>query len=174
MNKALQRLYRPKRRVFFSFHYEADNWRASMIRNMGVLDGNAPVSPNSWEQVKFGGDAAIKSWIDAQIASRSCVVVLIGADTAERKWVRYEIKRAWESGKGVVGIYVHNLKDRSGKVAPKGINPFETIMIGGLALDQLVRAYDPPNSFYPSIYGTMRLKLEGWVEEAIEIRKQWS
>jgi hypothetical protein len=27
-------------RVFFSFHYKPDCWRASQVRNMGVVDGN--------------------------------------------------------------------------------------------------------------------------------------
>ncbi len=37
----------PKRQVFFSFHYEADAWRAAQVRNMGVVEGNEPVSDNA-------------------------------------------------------------------------------------------------------------------------------
>ena len=29
------------RRVFFSFHYRPDNWRAGQVRNMGLVEGNA-------------------------------------------------------------------------------------------------------------------------------------
>ena len=29
-----------KRRTFFSFRYKPDNWRASQVRNMGVVEGN--------------------------------------------------------------------------------------------------------------------------------------
>lgn len=50
-----------KRRVFFSFHYEQDVWRTSQIRNFGALDGSKPVSDNAWEEVKRGGDTAIKN-----------------------------------------------------------------------------------------------------------------
>lgn len=56
-----------KRQVFFSFHYQPDSWRASHVRNIGALDGNAPVSDNDWEQVKRGGDRAIERWIAAQM-----------------------------------------------------------------------------------------------------------
>ena len=163
----------PKRRVFFSFHYEADAWRAAQIRNAGVLDGNEPVSDNSWEQVKRGGDAAIKRWIDEQIASRSCVVVLIGTNTADRKWVKYEIKRGWDTGKGVVGVFVHNLLDENRKKSIKGKNPFKAFKIGCTPMDQVVRAYDPPFSNSRAVYDHVTNNIADWVEEAIEIRSRW-
>ena len=54
----------PKRQIFYSFHYKNDVFRVQQIRNMGVLDGNEPVSANDWETVKKGGDKAIIKWID--------------------------------------------------------------------------------------------------------------
>jgi len=39
-----------KHRVFFSFHYAKDSWRAGQVRNMGVLEGTPPVSTNEWEK----------------------------------------------------------------------------------------------------------------------------
>ena len=73
-----------KRRTFFSFHYKPDNWRAAKVRNMGVVEGNPAVSDNDWEAIIRGGDAAIRNWINGQMAVRSCVVVLIGSHTAGR------------------------------------------------------------------------------------------
>jgi hypothetical protein len=40
------------RKVFFSFYYDGDGWRASQVRNMGALEGNAPCSDNDWELLK--------------------------------------------------------------------------------------------------------------------------
>ena len=100
------------RKVFFSFCFDDDHWRASQIRNMGALEGNVPCSDNDWEAVKRGGDAAIKRWIAGQLNGKSCAVVLVGARTANRPWVIHEIEEAWNAGKGVVGIRIHNLKDR--------------------------------------------------------------
>src|SRR5687768_10763900 len=94
--------------VFYSFHYDNDVFRVQQIRNMGVVDGNAPVSANEWEQVKRRGDAGVERWIDESLKYKRCVIVLIGAETANRKWVKYEIKRAWELNKGLFGIYIHN------------------------------------------------------------------
>ena len=73
-----------KRRVFFSFEYNKDNWRANQVRNMGKVDGWSTFSGNDWEEVKSKTDAKIKDWIDSQMAQRSCLVVLIGASTSGR------------------------------------------------------------------------------------------
>ena len=39
---------------------------------------------------------------------KTCVVVLIGAETADRPWVKHEIEEGWNDGKGVVGVYMSN------------------------------------------------------------------
>ena len=44
------------RRVFYSFHYEPDNWRAAQVRKIGSIEGNSPALDNDWETVKKGGD----------------------------------------------------------------------------------------------------------------------
>lgn len=84
------------------------------MRNAGALEGNRPVSDNEWETITRGGDSAIKRWIADQLTGKSCTVVLIGSATAGRKWIDYEIEKSWNDGKGIVGIYVHNLKDAAG------------------------------------------------------------
>jgi len=158
------------RRVFYSFHYKPDNWRASQVRNMGVIEGNRPVSDNDWETITRGGDARIKQWIAEQMQGKSCVVVLIGFRTAGRKWIKHEIKKGWDDGKGVVGIYIHNLKDKDGKQSSKGQNPFDDFTVGGKPLSSIVKVYDPPYSTSTYVYNYIKDNLVDWVEEAIEIR----
>lgn len=160
------------RRSFYSFHYRPDNWRASQVRNMGAIDGNPPVSDNDWEQVTRGGDAAIERWIDQQMNGRSCVVVLIGSQTANRKWINHEIIKGWNAGKGVVGVHVHNLQDRNQKQSAKGTNPFDhvTFTNSGKPLSSVVKTYDPPHFDSKAVYGHINSNLAKWVEEAIEIR----
>jgi len=158
------------RRVFFSFHYRADNWRASQVRNAGVVEGNRPASDNEWERVTRGGAAAIKRWIDVQMFGKSCAVVLIGQKTAGRLWIDYEIKKAWQDGKGVVGIYVHNLKDANGRKCGKGRNPFDNFAIGRTSLSRIVKAYDPPYVGSTNAYQYIAYNLATWIEEAINIR----
>ena len=164
-----------KRQVFFSFHYFRDAWRASQVRNIGVMEGNAPVSDNDWETVKRGGDAAIQRWIDNQLQYRSCTIVLIGQETAGRPWIDYEIQKSWAMGKGVLGIYIHNLKNREGVQTLKGANPFAKFNLNGVPFSSIVKTYcnvDWEDS--TDTYRRISENLDSWVEEAIRIRKLYN
>lgn len=162
------------RKVFFSFHYAPDKWRASQVRNMGVIEGDAPLSDNDWEGVKRGGDAAIERWINGQIDGKSCSVVLVGAQTAGRKWIDYEIKRSWGEKKGLLGIHIHRLLDQNQNSASKGSDPFAAFKVGNTPLSSIVRLYDPSGYTSKDVYATIKANIESWVEDAIRIRAQYS
>jgi len=159
------------RRIFTSFHYIPDNWRASQIRNMGKIEGNSIATTNKWEEVTKGGDKAIEKWIDDNMSGKSCVIVFVGEKTAGRKWIKYEIRKAWQEGRGVMGIYVHNLKDSNGNQANKGRNPFEDFKIGDKTMSSIVKCYDPPYSTSTYVYDHIKENIEEWIEKAIEIRE---
>jgi hypothetical protein len=72
------------RRVFFSFHFANDFWRTQQVRNMNSLEGQTLCSANDWEEVKRKGDASIEKWIGDELQDKTCVVVLVGAETANR------------------------------------------------------------------------------------------
>ena len=164
-----------KRQVFYSFHYKPDNWRASQVRNIGLVEGNRPASDNDWETITRGGDSAIRRWIDGQMQYRSCTVVLVGTNTADRKWINYEIVKSWDDGKGVVGICIHGLKNREGYVSIKGANPFAYITHGdtGRKLSQIVKCYDPGGRNSKERYAWIERYLSNAIEEAINIRKNY-
>ncbi|MNC39475.1 hypothetical protein D3C75_881350 [compost metagenome] len=145
------------------------------MRNIGIVEGNSPVSDNDWESVKKKGDKAIQEWIDGQLHGRSVTIVLIGENTAGRKWINYEIEKSWNLGKGVVGIYIHNLKNKDGIQAKKGSNPFAAFTIGTdkKKMTDIVKAYDPPYSTSTNVYDHIKANLSKWVEEAIEIRNKY-
>lgn len=163
-----------KRQVFYSFHYVPDNWRVSQVRNIGQIEDNKPASDNKWEEVKKKGDKAIQKWIDENLNYRTCTVVLVGENTAKRKWIDYEIIKSWNDGKGVVGIYIHNLKNSSGDQANKGTNPFDHITVGQnkIKLSSIVKWYEPPFKTSTYVYNHIRENLEDWIEEAIKIRNE--
>ena len=156
-----------KRQIFYSFHYDNDVFRVQQIRNMGALEENKPVAPNEWETVKKGGDRAIEKWIDDNMKYRSCVVVLVGSETANRKWVKHEIKKAWSEGKGVVGIYIHNLKCPQNGTCSIGANPFDQFTINGVKMSSLVKCYNPKST---DAYNDIKSNIENWIEEAINKR----
>lgn len=155
--------------VFYSFHYDNDVFRVQQIRNMGVVEGDEPVSANDWEQIKRRGDSSVERWIDENMKYKRCVIVLVGSETANRRWVRYEIKRAHDSGKGLFGIYIHNLKcPRTGQCA-QGANPFDgfTINNGQQRLSTVIPCHDPGYNAYAGISSS----LANWVASAINAAK---
>lgn len=162
------------RKAFYSFHYKPDNWRAAQVRKMGVIEGNVSASDNDWESIKKGGTQAIQKWIDNQMYGKSIAIVLIGQNTAGRKWINYEIKKAWGDGKGLLGIYIHTLKNKEGFQSQKGKNPFEEFTLDGKALSNIVKGYDPPYSASKSAYQYIYKNLSDWIEEAISIRQKYS
>lgn len=157
-----------KRQVFFSFEYNKDYWRAGQVRNMGKVAGESTFSDNDWEKVKKKTESEIKKWIDSQLDMRSCIVVLVGSTTSERKWVNYEIKKAYELKKGIVGIYIHGLKDKYGDQEKKGKNPFDSILTDhGEKLSKYVDCYDSEYTTSENVYKDINDNLEILIEEAI-------
>lgn len=101
--------------VFFSFDYD-DVWRVNQVRNSGRFIGEQRSGfrdKAEYEQVKRTGDAAIRNWIRRQMQGCSVTCVLIGQNTHKSKWVHFEIEESISNGMGLLGVYIHKLKDRS-------------------------------------------------------------
>lgn len=160
------------RKCFFSFHYKPDSQRASQVRQIGTIEGNEPVSDNAWEAITSGGDAAIEKWIADQMQGKSCTVVLVGSNTANRKWINHEIVKSWDKGMGVVGIHIHGLKNLAGEISTKGNNPFDYITHGPTKkkLSSIVKCYNPVGENSKERYAWISKHLANAVEEAIKIR----
>ena len=131
--------------MFFSFEYNKDAWRASQVRNMGKVDNSSTFSDNDWEEVKEKTDAKI------------------------REWINYEIEKAYELNKGIVGIYIHGLKDKNGNQTTKGSNPFYNILIGKNKerLSKYVECYESPHLTSTYVYDDIKNNIEQLIEDAI-------
>ncbi len=105
------------RRVFFSFHYTNDIWRANQVRNCNVVAG-ADVAGffdhSEYEEAKKKGHDAIERMILKNLDGTSVTVVLIGSETANHPWVKFEIEESIKRKNGLLGIHIHHLKDRAG------------------------------------------------------------
>ncbi len=114
-------------RVFFSFHYKNDVWRANQVRNSWVTQGKEAagfIDSADFEKLEKEGEDAVKRWINNQLNGTSVTVVLIGSETSSRKYVRYELQRSYEKDNGIIGVYIHKLKDKDGKTSTKGDTTF--------------------------------------------------
>lgn len=117
------------RRVYFSFHFERDIFRVNQVRNSWLMHRDRE-SAGFWdaaerETLLRAGERAITRWIDGQLYGTSVTVVLIGAETAIRKYVHYEIEESIRQRKGFVGIRIHGLKSVDGRSDTRGANPFD-------------------------------------------------
>lgn len=151
------------RKVFFSFHYERDIWRTNVVRNSGVVEGTAAAGfydASLWEEAKKKGDTEVKKLIDKGLVGTSVTAVLIGAETARRKFVNYEIEQSIARGNGLLGIYISGIKDQNGKTDVQGVAPAGLLKAGA------------------SCYSWDRDKFGEWVEAAYkaahpELKKVW-
>ena len=139
------------RKVFFSFHYQRDLWRVNVVRNSGAIEGVSAAGfhdASLWEETKRKGDAAVKKFIDSSLDGTTVTVVLIGAETANRKYVSYEVEQSVARRNGILGIRINSIKDKDGHTDPPGPVPAALNAIGA--------------PVYAWEYG----KLGEWVEKA--------
>ena len=153
--------------TFVSFHYERDHSRVQQVLNMGAIEGQQIVSAQDWEAVKRRGRGAIEEWIDSQMKYKRAVVVLVGRETASRAWVNYEIRKAWNERRPIVGIRIHGLKDFAGRTDVPGTNPFASVSLkNGLTLDSYVSLHDPNGYDSRQVYESIRSNVQTWIAGA--------
>jgi hypothetical protein len=62
------------------------------------------------KQAKAGG---IQRMILKHLKDTTVTVVLIGSETANRPWVKYEVEESLARKNGLLGIYIHHLKNQN-------------------------------------------------------------
>ncbi len=158
------------RHVFYSLHYEADRRRAELVRNVKGLVPNLEAKPTEWATIVRTGDFAFKRWFEQQVRGRSCTIVLIGAETARRPAIQYEIRRSWELKMGLVGIHIHALHDDKDQPSRKGENPFTQPESGLDVQASRSHVYDTPESDSKLAYRYIADNIGKWVEWAVAAR----
>jgi hypothetical protein len=154
------------RRTFFSFHYERDGWRAGQVRNCWVTQDRESAGfwdAAAWESVKKKGEDAIHAWIDDQLKGTSVTVALIGAQTSERKYVGYEITQSHKKSNGLLGIYIHNMKDSNSHTDTKGADPFANWSVQQNGQKVLLSSIYPT---YDWVNDRGRENVAAWIEAA--------
>lgn len=119
------------RRTFFSFHYQKDVTRAQVVRNSWVTRDEREEAgffdASVFESKKRTSDDVLKAFLTDALKGTTVTCVAIGAETSLRPWVRYELVRSFERGNGLLGIYVHNIKNLQGLLSAQGANPFDSL-----------------------------------------------
>lgn len=76
-----------------------------------------------FEASKKESPDSLKRFLRGGLENTSVTCVLAGNQTFNRRWVRYEIARSLIKGNGLLTVFIHGLKNLSGQVAAKGIDP---------------------------------------------------
>lgn len=158
------------RKIFFSFHYERDSWRAGQVRNSDMIpneDELGFIDAAAWEEIERQGYEAIKRWILDQLNGTSVTVVLIGSETSQRPWVDFEIRESWKRGNVIIGLYIHNVKDQHSKTDTQGANPFDNIyLVNGQSISSVCKTYD-------WVLNDGRNNLGTWADQAVKDRENY-
>lgn len=122
------------RRTFFSFHYKPDATRAWVVRNswvakvaQGEREDAGFFDSSVFEAAQRTSDDALKSFLSKGLKNTSVTCVLVGTETALRRWVRYEIFRSFICGNGIFAVRIHTIADLRKMLATKGPNPFDNV-----------------------------------------------
>ncbi|MEK6982073.1 MAG: TIR domain-containing protein [Candidatus Micrarchaeota archaeon] len=98
-----------KPRVFISFHIENES-QVNLLRYQSKTSDKLEFTDYS---VKEPFDEAWKTQCTERIRQSSVVVVVIGEETHTREAVLWEIRKAHELGKPVIGMRIHSDKNHS-------------------------------------------------------------
>jgi hypothetical protein len=120
------------RRTFFSFHYRSDVSRSYVVKNSQIVKDHEDagfLDSSAFEKAKNENPDSLKRFLRKEMDGSSVVCVLIGADTATRPWVRFELLQALWDGRGLLGIRIHAIQDLNKRTTLPGTNPFDVLGI---------------------------------------------
>jgi hypothetical protein len=134
------------RRHLFISHHHADDEGVSKLtkllagRNYDIRNSSIRVNADNKRRLAEGrvSDAVLKRLLRMKVSWASTVVVLIGKETHQRPWVKWEIDQAHEQGKRIVGIY-----ERGGTEAdiPPGLEDYGATIVAWNS-DSIINAID--------------------------------
>ena len=118
------------RNVFFSFAYDdVKNFKVNVVRNSWLLNNssNTFVDGSIWETEKTKSPKVIMGLIDDGMNRTSVTAALIGDETANRRWINYEIIRSFEKGNGILGIHINRIRGKEQTISSRGLNPLDRL-----------------------------------------------
>jgi len=123
-----------KQKNVFISHHHADDEHVTKLTDMLKRNGfelrNSSIRAKPSNQARLDkglvSDETIKRLLRMKMSWASTVVVLIGKETHNRPWVDWEIRKANELGKRIVGVFT-----RGGTEAdvPEALNRYESARV---------------------------------------------
>ncbi|WP_085964541.1 TIR domain-containing protein [Bradyrhizobium sp. ORS 375] len=145
--------------VFISHHHADDEHvtkLTDLLKRKGFELRNSSIRAKPSNQARLDRglvkDETIKRLLRMKMSWASTVVVLIGKDTHKRPWVDWEIRKANELGKRIVGVYT-----RGGTEAdvPEALNDYESARVNWNS-DSIIDAIEGKDSPFENPGGGVR------------------
>lgn len=159
--------------VYYSFDHERDAWRVRQVLDLDGVGASSMLSVTERHELEQQGDRAVAAWIESRMRFASAVVVLVGAETDRRRWVRHEVLTAWKDRRPLLGIRIHGLLDAVGQSGERGPNPFFDVKLrttGGYMSDY-VPLFEPEGDEPEAVLMSLKRELSTWLTQGY--RRPW-
>jgi len=133
------------RYVFFSFAYDdVKNFKVNVVRHSWLLNHSEETFTDGsiWEKEKTKGATTIMHLIDRGMNKTSVTAVLIGEETANRRWVNYEIVKSFVKGNGILGININRIRGKHQAISARGLNPLDRLAFQVSENGKIIRFYE--------------------------------
>ncbi len=134
--------------VFFSFAYDdVKNFKVNVVRHSWLINHSQETFTDGsiWEKEKTMGSTAIMNLIDKGMNKTSVTAVLIGDETANRRWVKYEIIKSFDKGNGILGININRIRGKHQAISSRGLNPLDRLAFQISENGRKIRFYELVN-----------------------------
>lgn len=124
--------------IFIS-HYGRDDEHVQSLKNRLKAAGydvrNFSVDSTNHKDGRKPSEEVVKRLLRMRISWSSTFICLIGPKTHTRAWVDYEIKKAVEQGKRIIGVYTHGSKETAN--LPKNLEKVASNIIGWNSINKI-------------------------------------
>jgi len=124
--------------IFIS-HYGKDDEHVQSLKARLQANGyevrNFSVDSTNHKDGRKPSDEVVKRLLRMRISWSSTFICLIGPKTHTRTWVDFEIKKAVEQGKRILGVYTHGSKETAD--LPKDLEKMASNIIGWNSIDKI-------------------------------------
>ena len=148
-----------RRHVFIS-HHHADDEHVTKLTDLldrhgyEIRNSSIRAKPANQRRIEQGlvSDNTIKRLLRMKMSWASTVIVLIGKETHSREWVNWEIEKAEELGKRIIGVFTHGGTQAD---VPPALNDYANEIVNWSA-DNIIKAIEGGDPQFQNPDGTPR------------------
>ncbi|MCE7518231.1 TIR domain-containing protein [Halomonas titanicae] len=137
--------------VFVSHHHKDDSSVDGLTKILSgkeykIRNSSIRVKPENQERLDKNkiSNRTIERLLRMKMRWASQVIVIIGKETHQRKWVNWEIQAAHKLGKPIVGVYESGLKNQV--ELPENLKKYATSIVGWRS-DSVIGALEGQTQF---------------------------